>query len=536
MEISVGEDKELISLVDKQEIILAHLRDGISQRKLERTTGICRKTISKYIKDYEKKKAALLESPSTELIVDLVEPPKYNSAGRMKRKLDSTIIRRIDEMLLENQVKRETGRRKNQKKKIDIFETLQEEGFDIGYSTVCNYVRDKLQEGQEAFIRQEYSPGEVCEFDWGTVNLVIGGRSKPIQMAAFASAYGNYREAALYHHQKMEQFLDSHVSFFERIMGVYRIMVYDNMKVAVKKFVTRFEKEPTEELLKLSLYYGFQFRFCNIESGNEKGHVEKGVEYIRRKVFSRRDHFETLEEANEFLRQELGKLNLKVRPYNHGLSHLEKLEEERPHLIPLMPRYDTARTSELRVSKYSVVSIDENKYSVPDHLVNRFVFAKIYPGEIRLYHENALVATHVRKYGKHQWSIQIEHFLRTLKKKPGALANSTAIKQAQSELQQIYNLYYTEKPKEFLDLLEIIREKSLTVVQEAIAELERLSPIGVDTEKIKFLCSREHRARPEEKEEGLPSIIEQQSMIMLTSYGHLLHDPDYSFQKETVVI
>lgn len=54
------------------------------------------------------------------------------------------------------------------------------------------------------------------------------------------------------------------------------------MKVAVKRFVGRQEKEPTEALLKLSTYYGFAFRFCN---GNEKGHVERSVEYIRRKAF-----------------------------------------------------------------------------------------------------------------------------------------------------------------------------------------------------------------------------------------------------------
>jgi len=80
----------------------------------------------------------------------------------------------------------------------------------------------------------------------------------------------------------MESFLDAHVKFFNKVGGVYKTIVYDNMKVAVAKFVSRTEKEPTEDLLKLSMYYRFKYRFCNAKRGNEKGHVEKSVEYIRR--------------------------------------------------------------------------------------------------------------------------------------------------------------------------------------------------------------------------------------------------------------
>jgi len=77
-------------------------------------------------------------------------------------------------------------------------------------------------------------------------------------------------------------------------------MVYDNMRVAVKRFVGT-EKEPTDGLLKLSLYYGFHFRFCNVRRGNEKGHVERSVEVIRRKAFAFRVTFETIEAANQYL-------------------------------------------------------------------------------------------------------------------------------------------------------------------------------------------------------------------------------------------
>lgn len=91
--------------------------------------------------------------------------------------------------------------------------------------------------------------------------------------------------------------------------GVYREIVYDNLKSTVAKFVGKNNKKPTDELLKLSIYYNFKFRFCNIGQAHEKGHIEKSIEYIRRRVFSKRDNFLSLDEARQYLREELEKLN-----------------------------------------------------------------------------------------------------------------------------------------------------------------------------------------------------------------------------------
>lgn len=411
----------MISLMDKQEIIIAHFIEGKSQWDIHRTTGFDRKTIRKYINQYEEKRREIIESDGDKLILteDIVEPPKYDVSSRTKVKLTDEIMERIDFYLKENELKKQTGRCKQQKKRIDIHECLVDEGYDIGYQKVCNYVRDKLNKEKEANIKQEYELGDVVEFDWGYVNLTIDAKPKTLQMAVFTTAKGNFRFAHLYYNQKMESFLDSHVKFFKKIGGVHKTVVYDNMKVAVAKFVSRTEKEPTEDLLKLSIYYGYKYRFCNTRRGNEKGHVEKSVEYVRRKVFSKKDEFETLEDANKHLEKILEKLNNKTYKYYDNKSPQDILKEEFPFLTKLMPSYDIARTTELRVNKYSVVSIDENKYSVPDSLVGKFVTAKIYPQNILIYHNNIKAAEYERNYGSHTWNIKIEHYLKTLKKKPG---------------------------------------------------------------------------------------------------------------------
>lgn len=69
------------------------------------------------------------------------------------------------------------------------------------------------------------------------------------------------------------------------------------------------------------------------------------------------------------------------------------------------PRYDTARITEARVDSYSCIMVDGNHYSVPDHLVGKFVFIKIYPDLIICYHTSQKIASHKRRYGRKKWSI-----------------------------------------------------------------------------------------------------------------------------------
>jgi transposase len=72
-------------------------------------------------------------------------------------------------------------------------------------------------------------------------------------MAIFTTAKGNYRYARLFVKQDTPAFQQAHALFFDHIGGVYRELVYDNMKVAVKRFVGPTEKEAARGLLSLSI-------------------------------------------------------------------------------------------------------------------------------------------------------------------------------------------------------------------------------------------------------------------------------------------
>ena len=335
----------MISLIIKQRIILAHI-DGMSNRAIASMLHLSKDTVNKYVNEYNGKRDELLrmhpDMDASEIIQAFIEKPTYDTSNRTASKTTPELLNAIEECLQLNRNKRLMGMQKQTMKKIDIHAYLQKQGFDVSYSTVKRATQYLETRHQEAFIRQEYMPGELCEFDWGTVKLDIGNTGyQKYQMAVFTSAYGNFRFAKLYLTQDTAAFQESHADFFAYSHGAFQTMVYDNMKVAVRRFVGLTEKEPTVALTELSIYYGFKYRFCNICSGNEKGHVERSVEFVRRKAFSgtEGDKFSTLAEANKYLFRECMKLN--AQPIYDGSIPLETFETEKQFLLPAMPKFES---------------------------------------------------------------------------------------------------------------------------------------------------------------------------------------------------
>lgn len=513
----------MIEMSTKQSIIIRYFRQGQSQRKISRDLGINRKTVRRYIEEYEasrKKLDGKSAGDLEELQESIMRPPKYDASKRKKRKLTKEISDKIDQYLAQNIIKRSSGRGKQVMKKIDVWEALKASGYDISYPSVCNYIRSKEWK-KEAYIRQVYTPGSVCEFDWGEVKLIIGGVKRVYQLAVFTMAWSNYRYAYLYNRQHTQSFHQSHVRFFEHIAGVPGQMVYDNMRVAVKRFVGRTEKEATQGLLSMSMYYQFAFRFCNVRKGNEKGHVERSVEYIRRKSFSIQDEFEDLQGANVHLLKIVRGLNDKVQKQK-GASALIQLKQARPYLAgcPASPM-ECAEIMNLRVDKYSTICMAQNHYSVPEELVGKMIQVKVYADHLLIYYNNQALWKHQRLYTSFGWQLHLEHYLATLKRKPGALKGAQALEQADTELKRIYKTYFHDRPKEFIELLHYQRNKQLSLfqIQQVIYNLIRLGCKDISLDKIKVSLEN----APVKDQVPKDGQIEQLAKAQLQQLANLFH-------------
>jgi hypothetical protein len=251
------------------------------------------------------------------------------------------------------------------------------------------------------------------------------------------------------------------------------------------------------------------------------------VEVIRRKAFAFKDSFETLGEANQYLLEICDKLNQKQQT-GRSYSAEQLFQEERENLLPTLPMFDAARMENVRVDKYSTVMIDQSHYSVPDHLVNQVIMVKIYSNQIQCFYEGKKITEHQRLTGCHEWNLQLDHYLNTLKKKPGALASSVALQQADKKIKNIYETYYISRAKEFIELIQYLQyEVSIEEIEQSIEELRSIHPSHVTTEKIKVLC-----AKNREVLSSVP-VVKESNEIMTHAKEHL-RMYDELFQTKTI--
>ena len=442
----------MIKLMDKMRIIQMHL-SGQSNRSIAQELGLNRKTIDKYVSEYVQAQTALLDAgddaDAARLATEqIIAAPTYKSRKSSPRKWNEEMDDFLDEILAAEEQKRELLRtNKQQLTKAQIHAAMKGKGFDIGYTTVCGKVNDKLAKAEEAFIAQSYEYGERFEYDFGEVHLLIAGSFTKVFLAAMCAPASGYRFGLLYNNQKQDVFLDSQVRFFEHMGGCFRTGVYDNMRNIVVKFIGRSEKELNPALLGLAAYYGFEVNVTNCFAGNEKGSVENAVKVIRNAAFAAKWQFASLEEAQAHLDEVLARLNAD-----------KSLDAERAALLPLRPTYEVADIrAGVKVDKYSCVQVDKASYSVPDYLVGKHVLVKAYPNEIIIMVKDTVVARHARSKVTGEMVLDINHYLTTLSRKPGALAHSVALS-SNEHLKEIFDKKYRDKPREFISMLRACKD------------------------------------------------------------------------------
>ena len=432
--------------------ILKLKEQGLSNRKVASALGMNRKTVNKYWNEYVENLKKLEKANDVEILQiqeDIVSSPKYNSENRIKRKVTPKFLEALEKILKDEEQKEKVlGTNKQALTKRQIHKLLKEQGFLASYSTVASEISKFKSSGKECFIRQDYDFGDRLEYDFGEVKLVINDVVKRYYIAVLSSPAGNFRWCYLYDNCKKDVFLDSHVRFFKMIGGVWKEVVYDNMRNVVSKFIGKNEKELNEDLIKMSIYYGFEINVTNAFSGNEKGYVEGSVKYLRNKIFAENYKFSTEEAAIEYMESQLMKLN-----------ETSEIEDEKKKLKPTKPPLEIAEIRKSTVNKYSFVQIENNFYSVPEYLVGLEVTSKIYYNKILIYSNNEFVCEHKKIDGNKKISADIRHYLKTLTFKPGALKSSYVLK-SNPKLKSIFNRYYINSPKKFIDLIEKNKEKS----------------------------------------------------------------------------
>jgi len=312
---------------------------------------------------------------------------------------------------------------------------VDEHGADVAESTVRQYVRGRKRAMGfavgEVFVPQVHAPGVEAEVDWGEALVVLGGVSVKVHLFVMRASFSGvaFCQASLVETQ--QAFLELHVQAFEWFGGVFPEIRFDNLKSAVKKVLKGRRRIESDRFIALRSHYLFasQFMTPGLEGAHQKGGVEGEVGRYRRNHLVPVPQLRDLAELNAVLvagcEQDLAR-RIDGRPVTVG----QAWAVERPLLLALPAEaFDACETAVPRVDAKSLVTIRQNRYSVPVALAGLRVSARIGAREITINHGGRQVARHERLHGKFGTSAQLDHYLELLARKPGGLEHSVALSQ-----------------------------------------------------------------------------------------------------------
>ena len=284
-----------------------------------------------------------------------------------------------------------------------IYQRLREEGFDGGFTIVKDYVRKVRPARREAFLKLSFAPGECAQVDWGEFGSIgCGSTRRRLSFFVMVLCHSRLMYVEFTVSQTMEHFLAAHEHAFAAFGGCPARLMIDNLKSAVLSRAVGEAPVFNPRYLDFARHWGFGISPCNVAKGNEKGRVENGVGYIK-KNFLNGAEFLDFSAVNPAAAVWLATIaNVRI----HGETHqrpVDLFKEEQSHLRPLNPLpYDIGSIKSQRASKQFRVAVDANHYSVPAEYASQRVTIKATPDWVCIYHQDRLIARHVRRYDRHQ--------------------------------------------------------------------------------------------------------------------------------------
>src|SRR5699024_3881638 len=226
--------------------------------------------------------------------------------------------------------------------------------------TVRDYVSKRKKElkgtMEVAALPLESFPG-TAQVDFGEApfkyhSVVI---DLPYLVLSFPYSYCFYFQ--VFPSENTECLLEGLQRMFHYMGGVPKTIRFDNLSPAVKKILSKRERELTDTFERFVIHYGFQYEFCNPAKGNEKGHVEAMVKYVRNNFLLPEHNLLDLDHFNKTLWGMAEKDRERIH-YNKEIIQSELYEEDKNHWLMLPEKeFECARYTTAKADKYGIVTL-----------------------------------------------------------------------------------------------------------------------------------------------------------------------------------
>lgn len=380
-----------------------------------------------------------------------------------------------------------------------LFQMIVPRGYTGSVSQLRRVVADLRPPPREAFLRLRAFPGEQAQADWAYFGEVRMGRARRrLSGLVLTLSYSRALWLEFFFDQSLENFLLGHVHAFHDGGGAPRSLQTDNLRsVVLERRGDAIHFHP--RFLELSAHYHFATLPCRPGRGNEKGRVERAIQYVRSSFFAARP-FTTLEDFN---RQALAWrdqiAHQRPWPGDDSRTVLQVFQDEQPRLLPLPAHpFSCQVVRTVYADKTLGVRFDLNDYSVPPQALGRALTLVASPTTVRLLDGATEIASHRRSYDRHEQIEDSAHRQALLEQKRKALGSTASgrlaalVPESQAFLQAAFERGESAA-RLTAPLLRLLDDYGVAELSAALREaLQQQTP---RLSSVAFILARRHRQR-----------------------------------------
>ncbi|MEW6948873.1 IS21 family transposase [Trueperella pyogenes] len=332
-------ERNLTVPVSVQKDIKSRLGQGQSQRQIARELELSRNTVAKYAAREDFSPEPKITKPRSKMEPYAAIVTSWLAQDEKMPVKQRHTIQRVWERLVE------------------------EEGFTGSYHSVMRWIhryRIEHRHPGQGFSELAWQAGQM-QVDYGQARAVINGIEQVVYVLVATFPYSNARFAVASPAQNAECVCSGLRAIFEHIGQAPKRCVFDNAAGIGAK-----HRDGTATMTRLfeafATHYGFQVTFTNPYSGNEKGHVENAVGFLRRNLMVPLPHATTLEELSEVFLHQCDNL-LKRNHYRKNVPIGELFEDDLAacSYLPRI-RFDACSWQRRIVDKVGNIHVDSHTY------------------------------------------------------------------------------------------------------------------------------------------------------------------------------
>jgi hypothetical protein len=289
---------------------------------------------------------------------------------------------------------------------VRVRELLADDGLDVSYSTLTRWVREADLRGPPRRTGEyNFVPGQEMQHDTSPHRVTFAPSGAPATKPVTAQCAGLVlacsRRLFIQYYPRFTRF-EAKAFLLEAVRfmhGVCPVCVIDNTSVLLAAGAGA-DAVVAPEMAAFARTLGFRFRAHRVGNPERKGRIERPFAYVETNFLAGRS-FTDFDDLN---RQALDWCR---NVANHkpkqalGMSPEAAYLIERPHLVPLPdalpPVYELL---ERVVDLHGFVSVDTNRYSVPERYVSKSVAVYKLPAEIHVCRKDLTIAVHRRLIGE----------------------------------------------------------------------------------------------------------------------------------------